>query len=58
MSLSDYMELPVEQYHELDPRMIRPLGGNRFALTVPRVNVCSLLTLVSMLKHPLHALRL
>ena len=33
------MQLPVEQYYELDPAMIRPLGGTRFALQVPRVNV-------------------
>lgn len=33
------MQLPVEQYYELDPAMIRPLGGKRFALQVPRVNV-------------------
>ena len=39
LSLTSYMELPVEQYYELDPQMIRPLGGNRFALTVPRTEV-------------------
>ncbi len=37
------MQLPVEQYYELDPTMIRPLGGTRFALQVPRVNVGILL---------------
>ena len=37
------MQLPVEQYYELDPAMIRPLGGTRFALQVPRVNVGILL---------------
>ena len=37
------MQLPVEQYYELDPAMIRPLGGTRFALQVPRVNVSILL---------------
>ena len=39
LSLEAYMQLPVEQYYELDPAMIRPLGGTRFALQVPRVNV-------------------
>lgn len=39
LSLEAYMQLPVEQYYELDPAMIRPLGGKRFALQVPRVNV-------------------
>ena len=39
VSLDTYMRLPVEQYHELDPTMIRPLGGRRFALTVPRIHV-------------------
>ena len=39
VSLNSYMQLPVSQYYELDPQMIRPLGGNRFALTVPRVEV-------------------
>ena len=39
LSLDTYMQLPVEQYYELDPTMIRPLGGKRFALQVPRVNV-------------------
>ena len=47
LSLNTYMQLPVEQYYELDPAMIWPLGGKRFALKVPRVNVsivfCSLL---------------
>lgn len=33
------MQLPVEQYYELDPEMIRPLGGRVFALTVPRTEV-------------------
>lgn len=33
------MQLPIEQYYELDPTMIWPLGGKRFALKVPRVNV-------------------
>lgn len=39
LSLEAYMQLPVEQYYELDPAMIRPLGGKRFALQVPRVNL-------------------
>ena len=43
LSLEAYMQLPVEQYYELDPAMIRPLGGTRFALQVPRVNVGILL---------------
>lgn len=39
LSLNAYMQLPIEQYYELDPTMIWPLGGNRFALKVPRVNL-------------------
>lgn len=39
LSLSSYMQLPVEQYYELDPKMIKPLGGRRFALCVPRVEL-------------------
>lgn len=39
LSIEAYMQLPVEQYYELDPAMIRPLGSNRFALQVPRVHV-------------------
>lgn len=39
LSLNAYMQLPIEQYYELDPTMIWPLGGKRFALKVPRVNV-------------------
>ncbi|KAL3139843.1 hypothetical protein ABBQ38_004141 [Trebouxia sp. C0009 RCD-2024] len=39
LSLDAYMQLPVEQYYELDPTMIWPLEGNRFALKVPRVNL-------------------
>ncbi len=31
--------LPVEQYFVLDPKQIAHLGGNRFVLTVPRINV-------------------
>lgn len=33
------MTLPVEQYFVLDPKQISHLGGNRFELTVPRINV-------------------
>lgn len=39
LSIETYMQLPVEQYYELDPAMIRPLGSNRFALQVPRVHL-------------------
>ena len=39
MSLSSYMTLPVEQYFVLDPSMIKPLGGNKFKLQVPPINV-------------------
>ena len=39
VSLARFMALPVEQYYELDPSMIKPLQGNRFALVVPRVHV-------------------
>ena len=37
VSLDAYMRLPPEQYDELDPKMIKSLGGNRFRLNVPRV---------------------
>ncbi|KAG2453854.1 hypothetical protein HYH02_002061 [Chlamydomonas schloesseri] len=33
------MMLPVEQYFVLDPKQIAHLGGNRFVLTVPRINL-------------------
>lgn len=33
------MRLPVEQYYELDPSMIKPLGGDRFQLAVPRIQL-------------------
>jgi hypothetical protein len=33
------MRLPVEHYYELDPGLIKPLGGSAFALQVPRVSV-------------------
>lgn len=33
------MRLPVEQYYELDPTMIKPLGGDCFQLAVPRIQL-------------------
>lgn len=39
IGLDAYMRLPVEHYFELDPGLIKPLGGNAFALKVPRVSV-------------------
>ena len=39
VSLSSYMMLLVEQYFVLDPKQIRWIEGNRFHLTVPRVEV-------------------
>jgi hypothetical protein len=33
------MRLPVQHYYELDPGLIKPLGGSAFALKVPRVSV-------------------
>ena len=56
LSLEAYMQLPVEQYYELDPAMIRPLGGTRFALQVPRVNVGILLHIWR--AHVLHCLHI
>ena len=56
LSLEAYMQLPVEQYYELDPAMIRPLGGTRFALQVPRVNVGILLQFWR--AHMLHCLHI
>lgn len=38
-TLDAYMRLPVEQYYELDPSMIKPLGGDRFQLAVPRIQL-------------------
>ncbi|GLI68056.1 hypothetical protein VaNZ11_012382 [Volvox africanus] len=38
-SLQSYMLLPVEQYFVLDPTQISHLDGNRFVLTVPRINL-------------------
>jgi hypothetical protein len=40
--LDAYMLLPVEQYFVLDPKQIAHLGGNRFVLFVPRINVRAL----------------
>lgn len=39
IGLDAYMRLPVEHYFELDPGLIKPLGGSAFALQVPRVSV-------------------
>mmetsp|Transcript_25137 Transcript_25137/g.63764 ORF Transcript_25137/g.63764 Transcript_25137/m.63764 type:complete len:271 (-) Transcript_25137:153-965(-) len=39
VSLTNYMLLPVEQYFVLDPKQIKHLGGNRFLLIVPRINI-------------------
>ncbi|KAK9810001.1 hypothetical protein WJX72_003183 [[Myrmecia] bisecta] len=38
-ALANYMQLPVEQYFELDPELIKPLSGNRYLLKVPRVHL-------------------
>ncbi|GFR48848.1 hypothetical protein Agub_g10802, partial [Astrephomene gubernaculifera] len=40
--LQSYMLLPVEQYFVLDPKQIAHLGGNRFVLSVPRINIFNL----------------
>ncbi|KAG2501544.1 hypothetical protein HYH03_000051 [Edaphochlamys debaryana] len=37
--LQSYMTLPVEQYFVLDPKQIQHISGNRFLLTVPRINI-------------------
>lgn len=37
LALDAYMRLPTEQYSELDPSMIHPLGNSAFLLKVPRV---------------------
>lgn len=37
--MNSYMTLPVEQYFVLDPSQIRFITGNRFELSVPRVNI-------------------
>lgn len=39
MSLNTYMTLPLEQYFVLDPSQITFLGGSRFRLKVPRINI-------------------
>lgn len=41
MSLEKYMLLPTDQYNELDPQMIKSLGGSTFLLKVPRLTVRS-----------------
>ncbi|KXZ55593.1 hypothetical protein GPECTOR_2g1143 [Gonium pectorale] len=55
-SLQSYMLLPVEQYFVLDPKQIAHLGGNRFVLTVPRINLFNLwleaVVEVSVTAHP------
>lgn len=43
VTLSDYMLLPVEQYFVLDPDTVVFLGGDRFTLFVPRINVSAAL---------------
>ena len=37
LTLDHYMRLPTEQYYELDPSMIKPLGNNCFLLDVPKL---------------------
>ncbi|EFN52028.1 hypothetical protein CHLNCDRAFT_54801 [Chlorella variabilis] len=39
ISLDKYMRLPPEQYNELDPAMIKALGGSSFLLKVPRMTL-------------------
>jgi hypothetical protein len=39
ISLDQYTRLPPEQYNELDPAMIKALGGSSFLLKVPRLTV-------------------
>jgi len=39
LSLDVFMHLPTEQYSALDPKMILPLGGNKFRLAVPRISI-------------------
>lgn len=39
LTLDTYMRLPVEQYYELDPNMIKPLGSRQFLLAVPRIQL-------------------
>ena len=51
IGLDAYMRLPVQHYYELDPGLIRPLGGSAFALKVPRVSVSVLSTLWACSSH-------
>ncbi|KAI3430696.1 hypothetical protein D9Q98_005285 [Chlorella vulgaris] len=39
VSLEKYMLLPTDQYNELDPQMIKSLGGSTFLLKVPRLTL-------------------
>ncbi|WIA38300.1 hypothetical protein OEZ86_001640 [Tetradesmus obliquus] len=39
ISLDAYMRLPVEQYYILDPKQIQFVAGNRFILSVPRIQL-------------------
>eukprot|EP00882_Tetradesmus_deserticola_P020094 GHRQ01021653.1.p1 GENE.GHRQ01021653.1~~GHRQ01021653.1.p1 ORF type:complete len:180 (+),score=65.66 GHRQ01021653.1:250-789(+) len=39
ISLDAYMRLPVEQYYILDPKQIQFVSGNRFILSVPRIQL-------------------
>ena len=39
VSLDTYMRLPIEQYYILDPNQIQFLQGNRFILSVPRIDL-------------------
>jgi hypothetical protein len=41
VALSTYMRLPIEQYFVLNPSQITFIGGSRFQLHVPRINVSS-----------------
>ena len=41
-ALNTYMQLPTDQYAELDPTMIQPLGGNKFRMSVPRLSFFNL----------------
>ena len=41
-SLDRYMNLPTDQYYEIDPSMILPLGDSRFLLKVPRIQILAL----------------
>ncbi len=39
-ALAIYMSLPTDKFALLDPELIQQLGkGNRFVLSVPRINV-------------------